>query len=194
MTERGGPKSKPDDLATLLERVATQDKAAFRELYRKTSGRLMALLVKQLGNEDEAADALQLAYINYWKRANRYNPDKGKALTWMIVVARNTAIDLMRRRRYGLVSDDAIQDMEDTAPTLIDRELLRSSRAVLTDHLDSLPEKQKQALQLHYFEELTFDEVAARMNASPNTARSWGRRGMITLRQRLKGRRLNDFM
>jgi len=194
MAERGGPKSKHDDLAVLLQRVAEQDKTAFRELYRETSGRLMALLIKQLGNDQEAADALQLVYINLWKRANRYNPDKGKALTWMIVVARNTAIDLMRRRRFNLVSDDAIQELEDTAPALVENELLRSSRAVLTEHLDTLPVKQKEALHLHYFEDLTFDEVAARMNASPNTARSWGRRGMITLRQRLKGRNLNDFL
>lgn len=194
MAERGGPKSKQDDLAVLLQRVAVQDRAAFRELYSATSGRLMALLIKQLGNDQEAADALQLVYINLWKRANRYNPDKGKALTWMIVVARNTAIDLMRRRRFNLVSDDAIQEFEDTAPALVENELLRSSRAVLTEHLDTLPAKQKEALHLHYFEDLTFDEVAARMNASPNTARSWGRRGMITLRQRLKGRNLNDFL
>lgn len=194
MTERGGPKSKPGDLAALLLRVATKDKSAFRELYNATSNRLMALLIKQMGNEAEAADALQVVYMTLWKRAHRYNPNKGKALTWMIVVARNTSIDLMRRRRFNLISDEICQEMEDTGPALIDRELLRSSRTLLTEHLDTLPEKQKEALHLHYFEDLTFDEVAERMNASPNTARSWGRRGMITLRQRLKGRSLNDFL
>lgn len=194
MTGRAIPKTERDDLAVLLQRVALKDKAAFRDLYKATSSRLLALLIKQLGSEQEASDALQLVYMALWKRANRYNSDKGKALTWMIVVARNTAIDIMRRRRVNLVSDDAVQEIEDGAPSPLEREMLRSSREVLSEHLETLPVKQKEALQLHYFEDLTFDEVAARMNASPNTARSWGRRGMISLRQKLKGRSLNDFI
>lgn len=194
MTRRAIQKTEQDDLAVLLQRVASKDKAAFRELYNATSSRLLALLIKQLGSEQEASDALQLVYMALWKRANRYNPGKGKALTWMIVVARNTAIDIMRRRRYNLVSDDAVQEMEDGAASPLEREMLRSTRDVLSEHLETLPVKQKEALQLHYFEDLTFDEVAARMNASPNTARSWGRRGMINLRQKLKGRSLNDFI
>lgn len=194
MTGRATPKTEQDDLAILLQRVASKDEVAFRELYKATSSRLLALLVKQLGSEQEASDALQLVYMALWMRADRYNPDKGKALTWMIVVARNTAIDVLRRRRFNLVSDDTVQEMEDGAPSPLEREMLRSSRDVLSEHLEALPVKQKEALQLHYFEDLTFDEVAARMNASPNTARSWGRRGMISLRQKLKGRSLNDFI
>ncbi|MEL6416212.1 MAG: sigma-70 family RNA polymerase sigma factor [Pseudomonadota bacterium] len=194
MTGRATPNTEQDDLAVLLQRVAEKDKSAFRDLYGATSSRLMALLMKQLGSEQEASDALQLVYMALWKRANRYNPDKGKAMTWMIVVARNTAIDVMRRRRFNLVSDDAVQEMEDGAPSMLEREMLRSTRAVLSEHLETLPEKQKEVLQLHYFEDLTFDEVAVRMNASPNTTRSWGRRGMINLRQKLKGRSLNDFI
>lgn len=194
MTERGGSTLKQEHLSNLLKRVASKDKSAFRELYDLTSSRLMTLLVKQMGNEQEAADALQLSYLALWKRAHRYNSDKGKALTWMIVVARNTAIDILRRRRFNLVPDDCCQEMEDGGPALIDLALLRNSRSVLTQHLETLPDKQREALHLYYFEDLTFDEVALRMNASPNTARSWGRRGLIALRHRLQGQSLNDFL
>ena len=101
------------ELAQLLQRCAAHDSAAFRTLYDKTSPILFARLLRMLRRRSVAEEALQEVYVRIWERAAQYEVHRGRALAWMVTIARYCAIDLMRRERLTLVGDDALAEMPD---------------------------------------------------------------------------------
>ena len=76
-----------DPIADLLNKIAAQDRAAFRMIYNDTSAKLMGVLLRILGNRSEAEDALQEVFTRVWLRAGRFDPEKGRGMTWMIAIA-----------------------------------------------------------------------------------------------------------
>ena len=96
------------ELAQLLQRCAAEDSAAFRTLYDKTSPILFARLLRMLRRRSVAEEALQDVYVRIWQRASQFEAHRGRALAWMVTIARYAAIDLMRRERMTLVSDDSL--------------------------------------------------------------------------------------
>src|SRR6187549_4296156 len=101
------------ELAQLLQRCAAHDSAAFRQLYDKTSPILFARLLRMLRRRSVAEEALQDVYVRIWERAAQYEAHRGRALAWMVTIARYCAIDLMRRERVTLVGDDALNEIAD---------------------------------------------------------------------------------
>ena len=99
------------ELAQLLQRCAARDSAAFRSLYDKTSPILFARLLRMLRRRSVAEEALQDVYVRIWERAAQFEAHRGRALAWMVTIARYCAIDLMRRERVSLVSDDGIEEV-----------------------------------------------------------------------------------
>src|ERR1700684_1992868 len=111
MTIRGGapgergPAGAGDDLADLLRRIAARDAAAFAALYKQTSAKLYGVVARILTRGDVAADVLQEAYVRIWEKAGEFDPLKGSALGWMASIARNRALDEVRRVRPGSLDD-----------------------------------------------------------------------------------------
>ena len=105
------------ELAQLLQQCAAQDSAAFRTLYDKTSPILFARLLRMLRRRSVAEEALQDVYVRIWQRAAQYEAGRGRALAWMVTIARYCAIDLMRRERMTLVSDDSLAEIADESST-----------------------------------------------------------------------------
>src|SRR5262245_52335867 len=101
------------ELAQLLQRCAAQDSAAFRTLYDKTSPILFARLLRMLRRRSVAEEALQDVYVRIWQRASQFEAHRGRALAWMVTIARYCAIDLMRRERMTLVTDDTLNEVAD---------------------------------------------------------------------------------
>src|SRR5689334_21621145 len=111
--ERNEPLPPEIELAQLLQRCAAHDTAAFRALYDKTSPILFARLLRMLRRRSVAEEALQDVYVRIWQRAAQFEAHRGRALAWMVTIARYCAIDLMRRERVTLVTDDAIAEVAD---------------------------------------------------------------------------------
>src|SRR6187455_27723 len=111
--ERTEPLPPEIELAQLLQRCAAHDSAAFRLLYDKTSPILFARLLRMLRRRSVAEEALQDVYVRIWERAAQYEAGRGRALAWMVTIARYCAIDLMRRERMTLVSDDSLAEIPD---------------------------------------------------------------------------------
>jgi len=86
------------DVSDLLRRVAARDKAAFSALYDVTSAKLYGVVVRILHRRDLADDVLQEVYIRIWERAVDYDAGKGSPITWMAAIARNRALDEVRRK------------------------------------------------------------------------------------------------
>src|SRR3982751_3154827 len=111
--DRNEPLPPEIELAQLLQRCAAQESAAFRLLYEKTSPILFARLLRMLRRRSVAEEALQDVYVRIWQRATQFEAHRGRALAWMVTIARYCAIDLMRRERMTLVGDDALADIPD---------------------------------------------------------------------------------
>ena len=111
MTTGGGapgeraPSGAGDDLTHLLRRVAAHDAAAFAALYKQTSAKLYGVVARILNRSDIAADVLQEAYVRVWEKAGEFDPVKGSAVAWMATIARNRALDEVRRVRPASLED-----------------------------------------------------------------------------------------
>lgn len=177
--------TEDDPLAALLARVAAQDRAAFRALYAASSAKLHGVLLRILGNRAEAEDALQEVFTRIWLRAGRFDPEKGRAMTWMVAVTRNLAIDRLRARpddRAG-AEDDAVDSLPDGAAGALDRLVAQGEARRVIDCMAQLEPDRAQAVRGAYLSGLSYDQLAQRHGVPLNTMRTWLRRSLIRLRE-----------
>src|SRR5438128_2412031 len=92
------------DIAELIARTALRDRAAFRDLYQRTSAKLFGVTLRILKDRSEAEEALQEVYVKIWQRADRYVAGGYSPISWLVAVARNHALDSLRARKP--ISDD----------------------------------------------------------------------------------------
>jgi RNA polymerase sigma-70 factor (ECF subfamily) len=177
----------PDiELAQLLQRCAAQDSTAFRALYDKTSPILFARLLRMLRRRSVAEEVLQDVYVRIWQRAAQFEAHRGRALAWMVTIARYCAIDLMRRERITLVSDDAIAEIADESAA-------EAGSIEKPNNFDAcigqLSEKTRACLTLAFVEGRSHDEIA-RLTTNPlGSVKSWIRRGLLALKECLASER-----
>jgi RNA polymerase sigma-70 factor, ECF subfamily len=179
------------DLAELLARVALRDQQAFEQLYRATSAHLLGVAYGVMQQRERAEDVLQEAFMNVWHGASGFKVQQASAMTWLINIVRNKAIDRIRvgvaeRKSHVELDDAALQvadDSERQPQALIENSFLRQ-------HIDgcmaSLVAGQRQALALAYFRGLVHSEIAETMGAPLGTVKAWVRRGSDRLRECLQ--------
>jgi RNA polymerase sigma-70 factor (ECF subfamily) len=174
------------ELAQLLQRCAAQDSAAFRALYDKTSPILFARLLRMLRRRSVAEEVLQDVYVRIWQRAAQFEAGRGKALAWMVTIARYCAIDLMRRERVSLVSDDTLEQVADD--TLVEPGTFDKPNN-FDFCIGQLNENTQKCLTLAFVEGRSHDEIA-RVTANPlGSVKSWIRRGLLALKECLGSER-----
>jgi RNA polymerase sigma-70 factor (ECF subfamily) len=167
------------ELAQLLQRCAAQDTTAFRKLYDKTSPILFARLLRMLRRRSVAEEVLQDVFVRIWQRAAQFEAHRGRALAWMVTIARYCAIDLMRRERMTLVSEDSLAEIADeSTPEAGDIEKPNNF-----DHcIGLLNENTRKCLTLAFVEGRSHDEIA-RLTTNPlGSVKSWIRRGLLALK------------
>jgi RNA polymerase sigma-70 factor (ECF subfamily) len=171
-------------LTLVLARIASGDRAAMKELYALTSGKLFGVCLRICSERSAAEDVLQDVYLKVWKRAGRYDPARASPITWLATIARNTAIDW--RRANGTVMLEA-----DSAAATIADERLRADQLLeragthgrIHHCLGTLEEKQAQSIRAAFLDGLTYAELAERMRTPLGTIKSWIRRGLLRLRE-----------
>jgi RNA polymerase sigma-70 factor, ECF subfamily len=174
-----------DPIADLIARCATQDRAAFRTLYRDSSAKLMGVLLRILGERSEAEDALQEVYTRVWTRAGRFDAAKGRGMTWLIAIARNLAIDRLRSRPMGM-SDDGLDTVQDNAPRAETRLIAEGEARRVTDCFATLEPDRAAAVRGAYLSGLSYTDLAARHAVPLNTMRTWLRRSLLKLKECLE--------
>ena len=92
-----GSKIEAPDLGALLARVASRDRAAFATLYRQTNAKLYGVVARIISRKDLAGEILQEAYVRIWEKAVDFDPARGSPIAWMATIARNRALDEVRR-------------------------------------------------------------------------------------------------
>ena len=189
MTIRGGapgdrgPAGAGDDLADLLSRIAARDAAAFAALYKQTSAKLYGVVARILTRGDVAADLLQEAYVRIWEKAGEFDPLKGSPLAWMATIARNRALDEVRRVR-PLSLEDQPEGFEPAAEEIDPLAARERSEglAALVDCLKALDEEKRAVLLLAYYRGLTREALAKRFGRPVPTIKTWLHRSLAQLR------------
>lgn len=170
------------DLATLLGAVSSGDRGAFSTLYRRTSAKLYGICIRLLGSEAEAQDVLQDVYVTVWRKADRFDPARASAITWLAVLARNRAIDRLRRRPAGSDPIEAAAEIEDDRPSAFELVDKASDAARLGHCLEELEERARAMIRAAFLDGATYPELAEREGVPLGTMKSWIRRGLLRLR------------
>jgi RNA polymerase sigma-70 factor (ECF subfamily) len=189
MTIRGGAPGERasagagDDLTGLLIRIAARDAAAFAALYKQTNAKLYGVVARILTRGDAAADALQEVYVRIWEKAGEFDSLKGSPLAWMATIARNRALDEVRRVRPVSLEDqpDGFEPAAEEIDPLAPRE--RSERlAALVDCLKALDEEKRAVVLLAYYRGASREALAKRFGRPVPTIKTWLHRSLAQLR------------
>jgi RNA polymerase sigma-70 factor (ECF subfamily) len=172
-----------DDIVALLGRCALRDRAAFRRLYERTSAKLFGVTLRILRDRAEAEEALQEVYVKIWQRADRYRPGAYSPISWLVAIARNHALDVLRARRPVAEDIDEALDVADGGPDPEEAAARASERARIESCLERLEADRAEAVRAAYLDGFSYEELAARFSVPLNTMRTWLRRSLIRLRE-----------
>jgi len=183
------------DLSRLLARAGVGDRAAFATLYERTSSHLLAVVLRINRDRAQAEDILQEVYVSVWRAASSFDAAQSQPLTWLTSIARNRAIDSLRRKqgqpqiRAAGTSDGRDSEDEDVYDTVADDSpgpldlLSRAAEArSLAACMDKLSATQRQSIALAFFQGLSHAEVATQLREPLGTVKSWLRRSLATLK------------
>jgi len=171
-------------LAELLIRIAGGDDTALNRVYETESGKLNALLIRILRDEQIAEEVLQDVFLTVWKSSRSFDPARGAPMTWLVTIARNKAIDRLRteRPRRGSTVQLDEEVLPSLDPGLTQQIEQRQQQKQLSDCLNRLEPKQQAAIRTAFFEGLTYEALALQSGVPLGTLRSTIRRGLLRLR------------
>jgi RNA polymerase sigma-70 factor (ECF subfamily) len=171
------------EIAELIARCALRDRAAFRDLYARTSAKLFGVTLRILKDRSEAEEALQEVYVKIWQRADRYVPGGFSPISWLVAVARNHALDVLRARKPQSEDIDMALELADGGPTPEQAAADRGERVRIDNCLDQLDTDKADAVRGAYLDGYSYEELSARHKVPLNTMRTWLRRSLLKLRE-----------
>jgi len=176
---------RPSDGA-LIERVVARDESALAELYDRYSGMVSAVAMRVLRDTGAAEEVLQDIFYQLWRNAAQFDPNRGSLAGWLLVSTRNRSISLLRRKNPGepggeaeelLMQKIALPFHLETAVT--QQQLLSKVKGAMA----SLPQAQRESVELAYFEGLTHSEIAERTGEPLGTVKTRLRSALETLKR-----------
>ena len=175
--------------ARLAERIRAGEAEALGELYDRHASMALATALRVVGSREEAEDVVHEAFVAVWRKIDRFDAARGALRAWLMTVVRNRALDRVRARRPRIDLDDADErSLLRTGPNPTwEAALARASAADIQSALADLPDEQRRAVELAYFEGYTYREVADLTGVPPGTANGRLRLALAKLREALQG-------
>ena len=172
------------ELVRVLEQVAARDQAAFQTLYDATCGKLYGVIVRIVINRSAADEILQEVYVKIWQNAADFDSVKASPITWMSTIARNRAIDEVRRSKQMQLrttdeADDIPADIEHPLAGVERSEGLRA----LIGCLNKLDAEKRQVVLLAYYRGLSREQLSQRFGRPVPTIKTWLHRSLAQLRE-----------
>ncbi|WP_146587684.1 sigma-70 family RNA polymerase sigma factor [Puniceibacterium confluentis] len=175
--------AQSEDIEALIARTALGDRKAFATLYDQTSAKLFGVALRVLNNRANAEDVLQETYMKIWRYADRYTSNGMSPMTWLITIARNTAIDRIRATRDAADVDALADRLAAPGPTPEQSAVAGGEAARIVACLDQLEQDRGQAVRGAYLQGLSYAELAEKFSVPLNTMRTWLRRSLISLKE-----------
>jgi RNA polymerase sigma-70 factor (ECF subfamily) len=173
------------ELVWLLAAVAKGDRTAFERLYAATRAKLYGVVLRILRRQDLADDVMQETYLKIWSSAGQFDPALSSPITWMVAIARNRAIDLVRKKTEVSIeeeSDVLEAAAADTPDPLAKRETTEELRRLLAC-MGRLDEERRRLVLFAYYGGWSREHLAAKFEKPVNTIKTWLRRALIEIRE-----------
>jgi len=168
------------DDAALIARMRAGDQSAMADLYDRYSGVVYGVALRVLANTTAAEDVVQEIFLQLWRNPQAFDADRGRLAPWLAVIARNRAIDHLRKRP----PEDDIDELPISTGVDLENDAaqklaIEKVRAVLAQ----LPQEQRKTLEMAYFEGMTHTEIAGKTGEPLGTVKTRIRTGLLALRK-----------
>ena len=172
------------ELVWLMAGVARGDQAAFERLYVATRAKLYGVVLRILRRTDLAEEVIQETYLKIWNNAGRFDAKLATPITWMVAIARNRALDVVRRKSEVSIEDEpeAMETAGEEPNPLARREMTDELRRLL-GCLGQLEEDRRRMVLLAYYSGWSREQLAAKFDAPANTIKTWLRRSLLEIRE-----------
>ncbi len=177
----------PEGISELISRVSLRDRTAFDALYASTSAKLFGVCWRILGNRTEAEDALQDIYVKIWNKADRFAVADTSPISWLVAIARNHCIDVLRARKPGPANLDEAVDVIEPSPDPEQSAVAMGEARRINDCLGQLEPARADAVRGAYLNGDSYEALASRHRVPLNTMRTWLRRSLMKLKECLEG-------
>ena len=174
----------------LMQAIAEGDELAIDTLYDRFGTFVYRCVRQSLSDQAEAEDAVQEIFVRLWKTADRYDPNRAKLVTWVMLIAKRHAIDRLRRKQVrptNITLEGDPMARGDAAGRRSAGDEQDERRTILLDRIRELPALQQEVLTRAYLQGFTLREVAEQLDAPLGTIKSALSRGLARLRDRLAG-------
>src|SRR6266404_4891594 len=180
--ESSGPPPAHAAEAELLERIRAGDEQAMADLYDRFAAVVYGAALRVLGDGAAAEDVLQDVFVQLWRNPQRFDGNRGSMAAWLAVIARHRAIDQRRKRRPEAEFDEVVLAVDPGLDGLAERaEAIEHVRRVIA----TMPEPQRCALEMAFFEGLTHTEIAGKTGEPLGTVKTRIRTALMTIRKAL---------
>jgi RNA polymerase sigma-70 factor, ECF subfamily len=190
------PETSLWDDETLMVSLKAGDRAALIEMFRRYSRLVLSIAIRILRDMAEAEEIVQEVFLFLHQRASEFDRNKGDAKGWVVQLAYHRSLDRQRSLRrseiYFGTDDHSVADTLAGTSDLDRQVAVRQSRELLKGAFESLSERQRLTLELFFFEDLDYDEIADRIGESHENVRHYYYRGIQKLRKDAQVRKLRD--
>lgn len=170
-------------LESLMRDVVRRDQAAFRALYDATRAKLYGVILTVLGERSAADDLLQEIYVKIWDRAADYDSAKASPITWMATIARNRALDEVRRPRHTIdLPEEALERVSGDVPDPLERRQGSEQLRRLMACLAALADDRRQMILLAYYRGWTREALSKRFDRPIPTIKTLLHRSLAQLK------------
>ncbi len=175
------PPSTPVEITWLLGAVAKGDADAFERLYEGTCAKVYGVVLRILRRSDLAADVMEDAYLQIWRRAGEFDPTIQSPMAWMVAMARSRAIDLVRQTRTGYGDGDADIADDDDGPGAVPRNAMTPDLRRLLTCIGRLEPDRQRMILLAYYGAFSHEQLAVKLGMPVGVLRSSLRRSLAEI-------------
>jgi RNA polymerase sigma factor (sigma-70 family) len=175
-------------LVDLIEQVSKKDREALKKLYVATSGKMLGIAMRIIGNREQAEDILQDAYLKIWRIAEDYRQSLSPPIAWMGIIVRSRALDVLRKNatekhlQGADIDEDGFACLDEATNNPMDTALASEQAWALHECLKKIDAKPREVLVQAYFKDLSHRELAAQLSLPLGTVKTWIRRSLDQLR------------
>ncbi|WP_420547519.1 RNA polymerase sigma factor [Curvivirga sp.] len=160
-----------EDSKVLLKKIGEGDEKAFADFYMMYENRLYRFIKSKLNDSSEASDILHETFMEVWRKADSFE-GRSKVSTWLFGIAYYKTVDRLRKRTPVPMSDEDMPELEDTNPDAMACLLSQEKNRHVTYCLETLKVAQRMVMQLAFFEDLSYGEIAKIVDCPENTVKT----------------------